>query len=578
LSIYQLNLIDNEFYLRGQKFNKMTNKKSAQFIASLLFVSPAVFSATPDAGTVFKELNDANQSITNLPEAKRDLEPARPARVIVPLGTAEDLMVNVKSIQLLGDLPDDVPVEAISQILMEPKAITKMSELKSLASSIEKYVHDAGYPLFHVSVPEQEIFNGRVRMLVYNGKIDKVVTVSGDAMRIKEEVLQAYFTDLITTGGFKRLDFERTMLLVNDLPGVKAKLVLEPGREAGLISANLNVTEGPKMRGSVNFDNFGGFQTGHNRGTLMVKFDDLTNVGDRLTLMANATSSNLYAGLVEYKRPLGVSGLIGSVNAMFSDFQINESGNSLGVKGRSQSYEAGLSYPIVLVFGKNLYVEGSAASRNFSTEISGTDPQKKNIQAEKFGFRGSISDTLLMGGTNFGNLYFYNGVVNPKQGYVDTTSQSYQKMTFGLSRSQNLPNGFALQANLTGQRTHSLSMDSSEKFSLGGSSAVRAYGPSSMFVDGGNLFTAELAKGLGTLGQYGAIKSSIFYDQGTSVSDATYGKNKLRGAGVSLALQQWGSYEFKMIYSRRIGTSEQANLPDDLTNSGRVWLSFITFF
>lgn len=556
----------------------MTNKSNTPIIASLLLASPVIFAATQDAGTVFRELNDANQSITTLPEAKKEIEPTRPARVIVPLGTAEDLLVNVKSIQLLGDLPDDVPVEAISQILMEPKTITKMSELKSLANSIEKFVHDAGYPLFHVSVPDQEIFNGRVRMLVYNGKIDKVVTVTGDAMRIKEEILQSYFTDLISTGGFKRLDFERTMLLVNDLPGIKAKLVLEPGREAGLISANLNVIEGPKVRGSVNFDNFGGAQTGHNRGTLMVKFDDLTSVGDRLTLMANATSSNLYAGLIDYKRPLGVSGLIGSVNALFSDFQISETGNSLGVKGNSQSYEAGLAYPIVLVFGKNLYVEGSAATRNFSTEISGSDPQKKNIQAEKFGFRGSFTDTVLMGGTNFGNLYFYNGVVNPKQGYTDTTSQSYQKMTFGLSRAQNLPNGFGLQANLTGQRTHSSSMDSSEKFSLGGSSAVRAYGPSSMFVDGGNLFTAEVTKGLGALGQYGAIKSSFFYDQGTSVSDQTYGKNKLRGAGVSLALQQWGSYELKMVYAKRIGKSEQENLPDDLSNSGRVWLSFITFF
>ena len=557
---------------------KMTSKKGKRLFTALLLTTPSLFAATPDAGTVFKELNDANQSITSAPEPKKEAEPIRAARVIVPLGNSEDLLVSVKSIQLLGDLPDDVPVEAISQILMEPKSITRMSELKALATAVEKFVHDAGYPLFHVSIPDQEIFNGRVRMFVYNGKIDKVVNVIGDSLRVEEAVLQSYFTDLVAKGGFKRLDFERTMLLVNDLPGIKAKLVLEPGREAGLITANLNVVEGPKFRGSVTLDNFGGTQTGHNRGTLMLKFDDFSGIGDRLTLMGNATSSNLYAGLAEYKRPLGVSGLIGSVNTLVSSFEIPESAGSPGVKGSSQSYEAGLAYPLLLVFGKNLYVEGSVADRNFNTEISGTDTQKKNIQAEKFGFRGSFADTVLMGGTNFGNLYFYNSVVNPKQGFADTTSQSYQKMTFGLSRSQNLPNGFALQANLTGQRTHNQSLDSSEKFSLGGSSAVRAYGPSAMFVDGGNLFVAEVSKGLGTLGQYGAIKSSFFYDHGVSLYDQTYGKNTLRGAGVSLALQQWGSYEFKMVYARRVGKSAQENLPDDQSSSGRLWLSLIKFF
>jgi hemolysin activation/secretion protein len=560
----------------------MKNLNSLRFssTASLLLLTPALFAATPtpDAGTVFRELNDANESISKVTNEKKIEEVLRPKRVIVPLGSLEDLPVDVKSIQLLGDLPDQVPVESISKILMSPKSITRMSELKLLAAEIENFVHDAGFPLFHVSIPDQEIFNGRIRMLVYNGKIDKVVNVIGETTRINEEVLQDYFTDLILKGGFKRLDFERTMLLINDLPGIKARLVLEPGREAGLINANLDVVEGPKMRGSFNLDNFGGDQTGRNRATLMLKFDDLTNVGDRLTLMANGTSRNLYAGLVEYKRPLGVSGLIGSVNALFSDFQIAESGGSLGVKGKSQSYEAGLAYPILLVFGKNLYIDGSVANRNFTTEISGSDPQKKNVVAEKIGLRGSFGDNLLKGGTNFANIYFHDGVVTPKQGYVDTSNQSYQKTTFGISRSQNLPDGFSLQANFTGQRTHNNSLDSSEKLSLGGSSAVRAYGPSAMFVDNGNLFTAELAKGLGSLGQYGVIKSSIFYDQGTSISDASFGRNKIRGAGLSLALQQWGHYEFKMVYARRIGKSEQENLADDISNSGRVWLSLITFF
>ena len=60
-------------------------------------------------------------------------------------------------IQLLGDLPPGIKVETISEILMEPKSITRMSELKALAQRIENVVHDGGYPLFKVIVPDQEI-------------------------------------------------------------------------------------------------------------------------------------------------------------------------------------------------------------------------------------------------------------------------------------------------------------------------------------------------------------------------------------------------------------------------------------
>ncbi|QWD64908.1 ShlB/FhaC/HecB family hemolysin secretion/activation protein [Polynucleobacter sp. MWH-UH2A] len=532
-----------------------------------------------DSGNVFRELIDNNQTIRNSVEPANVLEvkEARPKRVIVPLGTNEDLPVEVTQIQLVGDVPEDVPVDEISAILMAPKKISRMSQLKELAQKIEDLVHAKGYPVFRVIVPDQEIFNGRVRMLAYNGKIDKVVNIKGNPKRIDPEVLQQYFEDLIKTGGFKRLDFERTMLLINDLPGVKAKLVLNPGREPGLIDADLEVTEGAPVRWNVVADNYGSSSTGKGRLTAVSKLDDLTGVGDRLTVLGTVTTQSLVAGMLDYKRPIGVSGLVGGLNVLASNYQTSANATSLASTGHNQSYEANLSYPLILQFGKNLYADASYASRDFYTAVAGTQAQIENIEVGKVGLRGAITDNFLNGGSTFGNYYYYNGTVYPHQGYATTNPAAYQKTTFGLVRAQSLPSGFNLLLSWSGQRTDNL-LDSSEQFALGGVNAVRAYGPTAVFANKANLFTAELGKDLASAGDYGVIKSSVFYDQGNDISDPIYGSGMLRGAGVSLSLQKWGYYELKAIYAHRIGTFNGGVLLDDGTQSGRVWVSLSTFF
>ena len=411
----------------------------------------------------------------------------------------------------------------------------------------------------------------------YNGKIDKVVNIKGDPKRIDQELLQSYFEDLIKSGGFKRLDFERTMLLINDLPGIKAKLILNPGREPGLIDADLEVTEGPPARWNVVVDNYGSSSTGKGRVTAIGKFDDLTGAGDRLTGLATATDGNLYAGMLDYKRPLGVSGLVGGLNVLASNYQSQADATSLASQGHSQSYEANLSYPVILYFGMNLYADASYASRDFYTSVSGSQAQIENIEVGKAGLRGGFTDSFLNGASTFGNYYYYSGTVFPQQGYGTTNPAAYQKTTFGLVRAQNLPKGFNLLLSWSGQRTDN-QLDSSEQFALGGVNAVRAYGPQAVFANKANLFTAELAKDIANAGEYGVIKSSIFYDQGNDIQDPIYGSGMLRGAGISLSLQKWGYYELKAIYAHRIGTFNGGSLLDDGTQSGRVWASLSMFF
>lgn len=550
----------------------------APLVAGLAWGVGSAHAATTDAGTVYRELKDADPELSGKAQPENLTLPRK--KVIVPLGDKEDLLVEVKSVQLLGDLPAGIDPQQISAILMKPKAIKRMSELKALAQEIEDFVHEAGFPVFRVIVPDQEIFNGRVRMLVFNGKIDKIIHVLPTKHRIDDEVIQAYFTDLIKSGGFKRLDFERTMLLLNDLPGIKVRLILNPGAQPGLIDGDVEVIEGSMAKPQLNFDNYGTTSTGKNRATGLLKLNDLTGIGDRLTLMVNASVLPVYAAMVEYKRPVGTSGLTVSANALLSDFSITDPTTNIGTKGSSQSLELGASYPLWLVFGKNVYLDGSVAARAFSTQIDVTAPQKKDIVVGKIGFRGSAIDTFADGfsATNFGNVYFYNGQVSPQSGYVVNDKQNYTKYTYSLVRNQAIPKGFNLLLSLNGLYSNSV-LDSSEKMALGGGTAVRAYDPTVIYSNKAQIYTAELGRDLGDLGKFGVIKSSVFYDHGISWSDDVYGHiNTLKGAGIMLGLQKWGMFDLRLTYARRVGTSTIGTLQDDRSNTGRVWFNLMTFF
>ena len=500
-------------------------------------------------------------------------------RVIVPLGTAEELPVRVTSIQLMGELPPDVPLEDVSAILTEPKSITRLSQLKALAQRIEQLIQSRGYPFTYVLLPDQEIFNGRVRMLAINGKLNQVVRLQGDSRRLSDERAQDYFRNLIESGGFKRADFERTMLLLNDLPSMDARLVLSPGSAPGLIEARLQVEEGPLARWSVNLNNHGAESTGRERLTVNLKLNNLSGHGDRLSLTASKTSQNLSASVIEYRTPIGTSGLMAHLTGLYSSFGVDAGLNALAIKGSTRSTELGLSYPVFLRFGRRLYLEGSTTHRSTGSDIEMLETLRKSIQVNRLGLRGSVTDQLGAGGVTSVRLSLLDGTVSPKSGFGDLSRSSFRELTFDVVRSQTLTARTSLQLSLSGQRARD-ALDGSEQMALGGPGAVRAYEATALFADQGNLYKAELTHVLDAdLHGAGVLRGFAFYDRGVAFLDPMTGRrNTISGAGGGLSLQRWGHYEIRATYARRIGAPGVSGLQVDPHRAGQFWLNLLAFF
>jgi hemolysin activation/secretion protein len=120
-------------------------------------------------------------------------------------------------------------------------------------------------------------------------------------------------------------------------------------------------------------------------------------------------------------------------------------------------------------------------------------------------------------------------------------------------------------------------LDSSEKFNIGGSGAVRAYPAGEASGTQASLLTVELQRDLDWLNQ--AYKFSAFYDVGDVTKEKNSTSYKLQGLGLWLGTSipnKWGQSQWRITWARRIGTNPGASNGNDSDGTyylNRFWLS-----
>jgi hemolysin activation/secretion protein len=167
------------------------------------------------------------------------------------------------------------------------------------------------------------------------------------------------------------------------------------------------------------------------------------------------------------------------------------------------------------------------------------------------------------------------------------TAGRFTKLRLNLNRQQTLSPTTQLMGSYQIQIA-SKNLDGSEKFSLAGMQAVRAYPSSEANGNAAQLLTVEYQKTL-QLQQY-PFKLSAFLDAGrvtklkfnTGSGINTY---NLQGAGLWLGSSlpnRWGQAQWRMTWAHRIGTNPAAQANgldlDGTLHNDRLWLSVIQQF
>ena len=439
-----------------------------------LLLSPPWLRAqtVPDAGSVLQQIE----------QQQRKPLPDKSEPIFVPPSPMQSLggtTVTVSEFKFAGNtlLTGNELAPSVESFRGHP--ITFMG-LQDAAIAVANAYRKAGW-VVRAYLPKQEITNGAVTIQIIEASFG-AVRVQGEGTRVSAARLQNIVTAAQEPGAplnVRALD--RSLLLINDLPGVLATGRLEEGRNYAESDLVLALEDGAAMNGSFTVDDAGARFTGAARLIAAASLNSPLHVGDRADGLLLHSKGSDYQRLA-YALPIGSRGIRVGANASHLSYDIITSDfAALDAHGTSSTVGLEANYPLVRRRLANLYVGLNADDKRFDNSSAAVTTTQYSARTAALGLYGNSFDSLLGGGSNSMSVAFVRGRIDlagspneASDALTVRTAGDFNKLRYSAARLQVLTERVSLYASLSGQ-TASKNLDSSEKFYLGGANGVRAY-------------------------------------------------------------------------------------------------------
>lgn len=437
-----------------------------------------------------------------------------------------------------------------------------LAELDQAAASITAYYRSHGYTVARAFIPAQRIEDGLVTIQIIEGRLDNV-SFKGQSW-YREKFLQSY-VDGFTVGENGELvtdaSLERRMLLLNDLPGLRARATLVPGERFGTTSIDIEVTE--KLFGAyLGYSNSGTKETGEHRVDLSAAINNPLTLGDQLSLRSIESTDNLFRyHRVGYTIPIGYDGFKLGVSALETDYKLGGDFKILDISGEVKSHDVTLSYPFTRTRSKNII--GALQYRKTTTKQfvfdlpfseSSLPVTTASLYYNKIDDDSSATAVNLAYTTNF----WYSGADSRQE---KVSSKLDADLTYLTGATRNWDFFFRSQGVYS-----STNLPDTEKFSLGGSESVRGYPSAQVRGDKGYLITMEMRRQWRVAAVPGYF--SAFVDLGGVNNKGFSGYDRLSSAGVGMVFFAGNYGRFKLEYAKPLSDEDARDDKND-----RVWFN-----
>jgi len=427
------------------------------------------------------------------------------------------------------------------------------SQIQNLASIITKEYRDKGYFVARAYIPVQNINSGTLKIAVVEGQYGDF-KLSNKSL-VKDSLVQGFLdntkiTGTVRTASVDKASLERTMLLINDLPGVEiSKANVKPGRVVGTSDFDIVASTKASYDGYLLADNYGGHYTGSDRLMGGININSPFSYGDKLSLSGLISNGeDLINGSISYAAPLNYSGLSSQVSYSDTTYHLSEDLSSLQAQGNSKSIDVKLKYPFLRSRMENLYASVNLSHNRLEDETKSTnDITQKTSDVLSISLDYDKSDVLfnienqtkLTLSVTAGNLKFRNQDKKDDDKAGANTQGKYSKINVEVSEDMYITNALSVESSFSYQQAFSnKNLDGSEDFSVGGAYGVKLYPSGELNAENGFLFNIE-AKYL--LSQIYGISNTIgiFYDIGKAdMANNTVGfeKRTLQDIGIGYYL------------------------------------------
>lgn len=533
---------------------------------------PAIAQLPPDAGRVIEQLRPPlTEPVLQIPDIR--IEPPaenKPKPDTPPF--------QVAAFRVTGATV--FPERQLLDVLGPAGIRLTLSQVQQRADLLTKFYNDRGYVVARALVPAQDVREGVVEIRVLEGRYGRIDI--RNATDVSEKRIRDLLGDVKEGALIHGPALERGVLLVSDLAGIQPKATLEPGESTGLSDLVLEVGAGKATDFSLTYDNAGNRFTGKDRLSAGFAWNSPANIGDRLSASAVTSGRLLNSLRVGYDLPIGASGLRGGPYVSRTTYLLGENFRSLDANGTADSFGAAFSYPLIRSSALNLRANAAGEARRLEDRVGSVGSiNNKSADLMQLGLGGDARDGFLEGALTAFQGQLTGGKLKieaPAFAAIDTlgpqTQGNYAKFVANVTRLQGLSESWRLAMIYTGQWA-SKNLDSSEKFSVGGVSGVRAYPPGEAAGDDAQLLQLELrhqgvALGPGHFSPFGffdAARSRIVHNSFAGL--ASKNVRQLAGYGLGAEWSMPGSL-FLRAWLAFKATSEPA--VSDTDSSSRFWM------
>lgn len=552
----------------------MNSKKTSSALILIAVACPTVAQIAPDAGQVLRETAPTTSSApaANVPPAATGIQPTDPARGAAAQASAQpEAAIAISSVRITGStvFTEDQLLALVPDLAGTSKTL---SQLQQAVARISRHYRAAGYLVARAYLPPQKLEDGALTIAVLEGQLSGVKVANSS--RLTNEKVEAFLAQIPRDTPPQSDSVNRAVLLLGDVPGVAAvNARLSAGAQGGQTVLNVDAGAAPLAQGRLEADNFGGLYTGRYRLGGSLNLNSALGWGERLSARLLASNGDLVSGRLANQLPLGSNGLSASAALSRTTYELGDVFKALEAGGRSDTVELSLRYPLLRTTVSNLYASLQAEQRDLRDEVRSTATViDKSAKAYNLSLHGDWRDNLGGGGVTLASLTVTSGKLNIDSTHAAEldaaaakTAGNYSKWGWSVERQQALARNVTLSVSARGQNA-SKNLDSSEKFSLGGHSGVRAYSSGEASGDEGWLSSVELRYGFAE-----GWSASVFHDAGmVKVNDRPYlsTPNTLRRSGTGLGLQgSKGALDWQLTLAWRGSERSQAE-PD---KNMRIW-------
>ena len=539
------------------------------FIPSFFFLFCITSYADPgeiDAGQIINQI-EKNDPL------KMDPKPQVIEQKQQAVESVSDIKVNLKKIQFSGNrsLSDADITNFLNQYLNQPLSV---EEIKSIPANLSLFYRQNDL-IAEITLPDQDITEGNLIIEIMEAQMGEVTVESADEVSIKKNYLKQYFK----ASEGEQLNLKKIaqrILIVNELPGLKAEAQLKAGQKVGTTDVVINTSESKRFITNLNYDNYGSRSTGEQRVIASASLNNPFGVGDQVSITALKSEGVDYARM-NYGIPVGYSGLRTNIFATYLEYDvILQAFDSTKPYGYSNSFGLNLTYPISLDPSSKWTSGAGYENRAFKNKtLSGTSSDYET-RVFNINLNGQKTDSLLFSGA-FNQFQFdldrgqvdLGGSPNKASEAAGADTQgSFNKLTMSAARTQFINEQWSMYGKFLYQWADQ-NLDSSEKLYLGGPNGVRAFPLNEGSGAKGYIANLELRRSF----PYD-LTGSAFYDIGhvqqyidnqNSSGANIAADNRLTYKGYGFGLSWRGPYasDIGLMVARRHGKN-----PDPATNGG----------